>query len=567
MRPFNIGSEDNVKNFLSRIFGYDYDENELLKKEMDVLHGDLNVYDKNEYEDYKGMTNLANKAYGLTGNINSGLAIINFYFSSHSGPDLKGFNEFKKYIINAYGYDYDLLWPTEEWIPYRPEKEGRSIDLVHNGISAVDTYEWWIRNSNSPAEDISRLGFNNAAKLVHFFNHVLCPQRFSISIDQLKTRILDVVKYDPDGVDTLLDLLIDPVIMESGESIDLNDLMDKAFSGLPFNFLIETMKTSDNEDTSIRDTVQSINEAFSISRGSVKLVQMKDSPAIFDLPLAVSYLDMDDCCPNILDIFGHHDSEDEEDQDNTDCMYSICKDIDLDVFRRIVRIFDFLKPLPKDMWCMLDTRDESGLHPGSFRVLMPTDPLWYEDDGKKLYLNESKETMIDNAEQIFGNGVDGAWRWMIWTRAQNDMADIMRIRKCCDDPIPDPPTELEHTIPSEVMEWVTDGVIPKSIAYKDEKRHKVKMNLTSASDKWFFWDPSGERWHLFPYDVLKAMPKTWSEALSCMKKNHDDSPVRIYDRALKDSIRFHNPNGKTTYSYEQYIQKQNDYQKEQEGFI
>lgn len=614
---YNLDAES-FKRILVKALGSNDD---VLTEESNVLL-ESHLRDNDLYSTLKGcddLLSLAKTMQDKTGNVRAALSIINFYLT-YNAFKAELFPEFLKRIVKTYDHDkhshYEQRWPTDGWKPYVKESYydilGMSCpDKYGHMLSDTMTYVWLLQNVKNPSGVLESLGLDNAAKLAYFAEHVICPKRLYGDLVQLDNRIINLSKRDPDTAITVIDVLTDPGIMTSDVVIDLDELIDKASSGLPASFLAEPLKIGSNTDDFMGDihkTVSSIKDAISNEQDAGLYISSDRGASLIDSPLSVPaelhdptlYLDREDWFKNIIDLFIDYDSYYEfsyngrilteselraisSEPDFTAVrmdLRSICMDLRPTMFRKYVRVSNLLKAVPHDMWSMLDirvgnNRSELGergadcAQPGCFRVLMPTDELWSRqyDDYSKLFIHDSRKTMLNNAEQVLGHGVDGTWRWMIWTRIQYDMSCIMKLRKRSDEPVFRTPGPAAHTIPPKVMEWVTDGVIPKSIAYKDEKRHKVKMNLTSASDKWFFWDPSGERWHLSPYDVLKAMPKTWSEALSCMKKNHDDSPVRIYDRALKDSIRFHNPNGRTTYSYEQYIQKQDDYQKEQEGFI
>lgn len=609
---------ESFKRILVKALGSNDD---ILTEESNVLLESY-LHDNDLYPALKrrdDLFSIAKTAQDKTGNVRTALSIINFYLTYNTFK-AELFPEFLKRIVKTYDHDqhshYEQRWPTEGWKPYVKESYydilGMSCtDKYGHALSDTTTYAWLLQNVKKPSEVLESIGLDNAVKLAYFADHILCIKRMSGDLNQLNNRIINLSKRDPDAAITVIDVLIDPGIMTSDVVIDLDDLIDKASSGLPASFLAEPLKIGSNTDDFMEDihkTVSSIKDAMSNEQDAGLYISADRGASFIDSPLSVPAelhdptlcLGRIDWFKNIIDLFIDYDShyvfsyngdiltESELRNILPEPVFtsirmdlrSICMDLKPAMFRKFVRVSNLLKAVPHDMWNMLDIRvgnnrselGERGVdyaQPGCFRVLMPTDELWSRqyNDYNELFMHDSRKTMLNNAEKVLGHGVDGTWRWMIWTRIQYDMSCIMKLRKRSDEPVFRTPEPAAHIIPSKVMKWVTDGVIPKFIAYKDEKHHEVKMNLDNSSDKWLFWDSSRERWHLFPYDVLKAMPKTWNEALACMKRNHDDSPVRIYDRALKDSIRLHNPNGRTIYSYEQCIQKQDDYQKEQEGFI
>lgn len=528
---FFDGQKDS-KDFLDRIFVHE--DNEAISKEAKILYNINPPIDENWHD----MQVLANRAYGLTGNVNAGLAVINFYFSTCGDEDTSSFDEFKKNIIGNWDKDsYDLRWPDSTWTPRRT-KGKYFIDLIHtsNGqnLSMVSTYDWWLHNSDDPAKDIDDLGFTYAAKFVYFAKHFLCPQRIPISIDEMKEKVLDINKDNPDNANTLLDILIDPTITDGGDVVDFDFIISKASEGLPAQFILETIKTYDGDaNFDIADTVGSITKTIN----SKNLVGMRLAiPNEYSIePLKVAnnayrFLSLNE-------LFNVHDDSGKEldiAHANTDTIQRLCRNLDPHMFKKFVRINRLLKAVPSDMWYMMDLRDEHELHPGSFRVLMPTDPLWDEDHRSDLYLHDSRETMIDNAEQILGHGVDGTWRWLMWNRVQNDMADIMRIRKYYGDSVPEPPTESAHDMPPEVLDWVADGTIPKSLVYMTDNG-EATLDLTEANDGWYFRNGF---WYLSPYDILQALPKTWDKAFKAAQKN-PHGIIGIYDNALTTALKFH----------------------------
>lgn len=527
----------NTKDFLDRIFVHE--DNEAISKEAKVL-GNMDLSMDKSCHDMQG---LANRAYGLTGNVNAGLAVINFYFSKGWDENANSFDEFKKNIIGNLDKDsYDLRWPDSTWTPCRTKEE---YDLIHtsNGhdLSMVGTYDWWLHNSDDPAKDIEDLGFTDAAKFVYFATHLLCPQRIPISIDEMKKKVLNINKDNPDSADILLDILIDPTITDGEDVVDTDFIISKASDGLPAQFILETIKTYDGDaNFDIADTVGSITRTIT-SRDSVgarlAIPDPKDDGPLSIEPLEVAENIYGYKFHSLNELFNVHDDSGKElniAHANADTVQRLCMNLDPNMFKKFVRINRLLKAVPTDMWYMMDLRDKNKLHPGSFRVLMPTDPLWNENNDDNLYLQDSRETMIGNAEQILGHGVDGTWRWLMWNRVQNDMADIMRIRKYYGDSVPEPPTESAHDMPPEVLAWVADGTIPKSLAYMTDNG-EATLDLTEANDGWYFRNGF---WYLSPYDILQALPKTWDKAFKAAQKN-PHGIIGIYDNALTTALKFH----------------------------
>lgn len=529
----------NIKDFLDRIFVYE--DNEAISKEAKILDNIKLPIDENWHD----MQGLANRAYGLTGNVNAGLAVINFYFSNCWDANINSFDEFKKDIIGNWDKDsYDLRWPDSTWTPRRTE-EKYFIDLVHtsNGhdLSMVGTYDWWLHNSDDPAKDIEDLGFTDAAKFVYFAKHFLCPQRIPISIDGMKEKVLNINKNNPDNADILLDILIDPTITDGEDVVNLDFIISKASDGLPAQFILETIKTYDGDaNFDIADTVGSIKKTIT-SKTSVGMKLAIPDPKD-DGPLSIEPLEVASDMygynfRSLNELFNVHEDSGKElniAHANTDTVQRLCRNLDPHMFRKFVRINRLLKAVPLDMWYMMDLRDESGLHPGSFRVLMPTDPLWDEGSRDNLYSHDSRDTMIGNAEQILGHGVDGTWRWLMWNRVQNDMADIMRIRKYYGDSVPEPPVESAHDMPPEILAWVADGTIPKSLTYMTDNG-EVTLDLTESNDGWYFRNGF---WYLSPYDILQALPKTWDKASKAAQKD-PHGIIGIYDNALTTALKFH----------------------------
>ena len=581
MNDVNVGlTAAQVKNILEKSLGRHNDDS--LNEEAHNLHA-VSAYDYDQYvtdslkHNHNGMLDVARTVMESTGNVNAALSVINFNLTEE-----QLFHEFVRKIVNADGDDrsYARRWPTSEWKPYKEYLHSRNVfgqsctDKYGHVLSDVKTYAWLLQNSKRPAEVLESLEFINVAKLAYFAGHVFCPKRFSGDIVQLCNRIIGLSSEDPDAAVTVIDVLIDPGIMASDVVIDLDDLIDKASSGLPASFLAEPLKIGSNTDDffeDIRKTTASIENTIYSAQKTGLYIRGMNGLSVFDSPLSMPSEENQGYSTGrqqLLEFFTDYspDSNDMDLQCSGDISKEsdaapMCMDLEPAMFSRFVHISNLLKTIPLDVWLMLDLRIDV-IKPGSFRVIMPTDSLWTEDDWYRLYQYDSRETRIGNVEQIFGHGVDRAWRWMIWTRIQHDMFCIMQDRKSWNEPVFRRPMPAAHTIPPEVMSWIADGVMPKSIVYKDKKRHKVKMDLTSASDKWFFRNGF---WYLPPYDILKAMPKTWDEALSCMKRNHDDSPIPIYDRALKGALRFHSPIGNPEWTpYEQYMQEHIEYQNKEE---
>lgn len=570
-----------VKDILERSLSLHNDDS--LNEEAHILY-EVSAYDYDQYvadslkRNHNGMLDMARTVMDSTGNVNAAISVINFNLTEE-----QLFHEFVRKIVKTDGDDrrYARRWPTGEWKPYNEEYPnsgnmfGQSCtDKYGHVLSDVKTYAWLLQNSKRPAEVLESLEFTNVAKLAYFAGHVFCPKRFSGDIVQLCNRIIGLSSEDPDAAVTVIDVLIDPGIMASDVVIDLNNLIDKASSGLPASFLAEPLKIGSNTDDffeDIRKTTASIEDTIFNTQKTGLYIRGMNGLSVFDSPLSMPSEESYGCATerqNTLEFFADHssDSNDEYlpcsgDISKESDAAPMCMDLEPAMFSRFVHISNLLKTIPPDIWSMLDLRTDV-IKPGCFRVIMPTDSLWTEDDWYKLYQYDSRETMLNNAEQILGHGVDGTWRWMIWTRIQHDMSCIMQDRKSCSESVFRRPKPAAHTIPTEVMSWIADGVIPKSITYKAKKSHKATMDLTSASDKWFFRNGF---WYLPPYDILKAMPKTWDEALSCMKRNHDDSPIPIYDRALKGALRFHSPIGNPEWTpYEQYMQEHSEYQNKEE---
>lgn len=417
------------------------------------------------------------------------------------------------------------LWPDDDWaIGHLIDYDYRFKDKY---LNSYFTYDWWIRKYRGKGMDtIERIGFTNAALTAYLASNVNKVSRFGVTMRTLVKRTIGLFDEDPDYGVTFVEVMSDHDIMRGDLTIPLQRIIDSVEDGLPAVFIIETTKamatTADDLNDRILSTLRAIDGKTITSGLSIGLTA--DEPLRSDYGLYYSMHTI----AHIACLFTDKDIGDfyyngiaNVPEKNT--AHMIGRTLNPTTMDRLSELNDLVSSVPVDVWSMMETRNNGG----GFADLLPTD----SDRNEMGWNSESSAVLRDNAKRILGLGPDAAWRWMVWTRVQSDMYYITMIRGEEGEPILDTPKQSYHALRPEVMEWVGNGTIPKTITYENVDGEDVVMDLVDPE----LWSFHHDRWSIAPADVLSGIPTTWEEALE--KKAEYYGLVTIYDCALRNALR------------------------------
>lgn len=418
------------------------------------------------------------------------------------------------------------LWPDDDWtIGHLIDYDYRFKDKY---LNSYFTYDWWIRKYKGKGMDtIERIGFTNAALTAYLAKDIRKVSRFGVTTSTLIKKTIGLFDEDPDYGVTFVEVMGDHDILRGDLTIPLQRIIDSVEDGLPAGFIIETTKamakTADELNDRILSTLRAIDGKTITSGLSIGLTA--DEPLRSDYGLYYSMHTI----AHIASLFTDKDIKDfyydgisNAPADKKDTAHMIDRTLNPTTMDRLSELNDLLSSVPVDVWSMMETRNNGG----GFADLLPTD----SDRNEMGWNPESSAVLRDNAKRILGLGPDAAWRWMVWTRVQSDMYYIMMIRGDDGEPILDTPKQSYHALRPEVMDWIGNGIIPKTITYENVDGEDVVMDLGDTE----LWSFRHGRWSIAPTDVLTGIPTTWKEALKKKAEYYD--LVTIYDCALRNAL-------------------------------
>lgn len=419
------------------------------------------------------------------------------------------------------------LWPDDDWtIGHLTDYDYRFKDKY---LNSYFTYDWWIRKYRGKGMDtIERIGFTNAALTAYLASNINKVSRFGVTMRTLVKKTIGLFDEDPDYGVTFVEVMTDHDILRGDLTIPFSRIIDSVEDGLPAGFIIETTKamatTADDLNERILTTLRAIDGKTITSGLSIGLTA--DEPLRSDYGLYYSMRTI----AHIACLFTDKDIGDfyyngiaNVPEKNT--AHMIGKILNPTTMDRLSELNDLLSSVPVDVWSMMETRNNGG----GFADLLPTD----SDRNEMGWNPESSAALRDNAKRILCLGPDAAWRWMVWTRVQSDMHAIMMIRGEDGEPVLDTPKQSYHALRPEVMEWVGNGTIPKTITYENVDGEDVVMDLVDPE----LWSFHHGRWSIAPADILSGIPTTWEKALE--KKAEYYGLVTIYDCALRNALHPH----------------------------
>lgn len=532
-----------AKAMLETLFGYDtFDEDSpigprLAEEAKAIAHSsDSGAYENNFnkiLDEYNNKSLIERTtildAYHSSG-INAALTLLN--------ARLEGLEVYEGLVNVISRMDTDAtsnLWPDDDWIlghfgiHFSYCLMGKFAKPYYSYLGAQSTYDWWIRKYRGKGmETIERIGFTNAALTAYLASNINKVSRFGVTMRTLVKRTIGLFDEDPDYGVTFVEVMGDYDILRGDLTIPLQRIIDSVEGGLPASFIIETAKamatTADELNDRILSTLRTIDGKTITSGLSIGLTA--DEPLRSDYGLYYSMHTI----AHIACLFTDKDIGDfyyngiaNVPEDNEDTVHMIGRTLNPTTMDRLSELNDLVSSVPVDVWSMMETRNNGG----GFADLLPTD----SDRNEMGWNSESSAVLRDNAKRILCLGADAAWRWMVWTRVQSDMYHIMMIRDDDGEPVLDTPKQSYHALRPEVMDWVGNGTIPKTITYENVDGEDVVMDLVDP-ELWSFYHG---RWSIVPADVLSGIPTTWKEALE--KKAEYYGLVTIYDCALRNALR------------------------------
>lgn len=418
------------------------------------------------------------------------------------------------------------LWPDDDWtIGHLTDYDYR---FKNKYLNSYFTYDWWTRKYKGKGMDtIERIGFTNAALTAYLAKDIRKVSRFGVTTSTLIKRTIGLFDEDPDYGVTFVEVMGDHDILRGDLTIPLQKIIDSVENGLPAGFIIETTKamakTADELNDRILSTLRAIDGKTITSGLSIGLTD--DEPLRSDYGLCYSMYTI----AHIACLFTDKDINDfyydgiaNVPADKEETAHMIDRTLNPTTMNRLNELNDLVSSVPVDVWSMMETRNDGG----GFADLLPAD----SDRNEMGWNPESSAVLRDNAKRILGLGPDAAWRWMVWTRVQSDMYYIMMIRGDDGEPILDTPKQSYHALRPEVMDWVGNGTIPKTITYENVDGENVVMDLSDPE----LWSFHHGRWSIAPTDILAGIPTTWEEALERKAKYYD--LVTIYDCALRNAL-------------------------------
>lgn len=531
-----------AKVMLETLFGYDtFDEDSpilprLTEEAKAISHSpDSGEYENNfnkildddNEESFIERTTILD-AYHSSG-INAALTLLN--------ARLEGLEVYEGLVNVISRMDTDTtsnLWPDDDWSLGRSDIHfsyclmGKFAKPYYSYWEAQSTYDWWIRKYRGKGmETIERIGFTNAALTAYLASNINKVSRFGVTVRTLVKKTIGLFDEDPDYGVTFVEVMGDRDILRGDLTIPLSRIIDSVEDGLPTSFIIETTKvmatTADELNGRILSTLRAIDGKVITSGLSIGLTA--DEPLRSDYGLYYSMRTI----AHIACLFTDKDIKDfyyngiaNVPSDKEATAHMIGRTLNPTIMERLSGLNDLVSSIPVDVWSMMETRTNGG----GFADLLPTD----SDRNEMGWNPESSAVLRDNAKRILGLGADAAWRWMVWTRIQSDMYHIMMIRGGDGEPVLATPKQSYHALRPEVMDWVGNGVIPKTITYENVDGEDVVMDLSDPG----LWSFHNCRWSIAPADVLSDIPTTWEEALE--KKAEYHGLVTIYDCALRNAL-------------------------------
>lgn len=466
-------------------------------------------------------------AYHSSG-INSALTLLN--------ARLEGLDVYEGLVNVISRMDVDAtsnLWPDDDWLLGRSGIHfsyclgDKFAKPYYSYWGAQSTYDWWIRKYKGKGmETIERIGFTNAALTAYLASNINKVSRFGVTMNTLVKRTIGLFDEDPDYGVTFVEVMGDYDILRGNMTIPLQRIIDSVEGGLPASFIIETTKamatTVDELNDRILSTLRAIDGKTITSGLSIGLTADEPLRSDYGLYYSMHTIAHIACLFTDKDIkdFYYNGIANVPEKKNT--AHMIGRTLNPTTMDRLSELNDLLSSVPVDVWSMMETRNNGG----GFADLLPTD----SDRNEMGWNPESSAVLRDNAKRILGLGPDAAWRWMVWTRVQSDMYHIMMIRGGDGEPILDTPKQSYHALRPEVMDWVGNGVIPKTITYENVDGEDVVMDLNDPE----LWSFHHGRWSIAPADVLSGIPTTWEKALE--KKAKYYGLVTIYDCALRNAL-------------------------------
>lgn len=419
------------------------------------------------------------------------------------------------------------LWPDDDWaIGYLIDYTYRFKDKY---LDSYYTYDWWIRKYKGKGMDtIERIGFTNAALTAYLAKDIRKVSRFGVTMRTLVKRTIGLFDENPDYGVTFVEVMGDHDILRGDLTIPLQKIIDSVEDGLPAGFIIETTKamakTADELNDRILSTLRAIDGKTITSGLSIGLTADEPLRSDYGLCYSMHTIAHIACLFTDKDIKNfYYDGIANVPADKDDTAHMIDRTLNPTTMDRLSELNNLVSSVPVNVWSMMDTRNDGG----GFADLLPTD----SDRNEMGWNPESSAVLRDNAKRILGLGPDAAWRWMVWTRVQSDMYYIMMIRGGDGEPILDTPKQSYHALRPEVMDWIGNGIIPKTITYENVDDEDVFMNLSDPE----LWSFHHGRWSITPADVLTGIPTTWEEALEKKAEYYD--LVTIYDCALRNALR------------------------------
>lgn len=424
------------------------------------------------------------------------------------------------------------LWPEDDWgigyygIDFDYSMDGRFTNPNCSHLDSYYTYEWWIKRGD--VGTIARIGFTNAALTAYLASNVNKVSRFGVTMRTLVKKTIVLFDEDPDYGVTFVEVMGDHDIMRGDLTIPLQRIIDSVENGLPASFIIETTKaratTADELNDRILSTLRAIDGKVITSGLSIGLTADEPLRSDYGLYYSMHTIAHIACLFTDKDIKNfYYNGIANVPEKNT--AHMIDRTLNPTTMDRLSELNDLVSSVPVDVWSMMETRNNGG----GFADLLPTD----SDRNEMGWNPESSAVLRDNAKRILGLGPDAAWRWMVWTRMQSDMYAIMMIRGWDGAKVLDTPKQSYHALRPEVMEWVGNGTIPKTITYDNVDGKDVVMDLDDPE----LWSFHHGRWSIAPADVLSGIPTTWEKALE--KKAKYYGLVTIYDCALRNALHPH----------------------------
>lgn len=427
--------------------------------------------------------------------------------------------------LDANVFSNGYLWPDDDWI-----LGYYGIDFAYRFknqyLDSYYTYDWWIKRGD--VETIARIGFTNAALTSYLASNIKGVSRFGVTTSTLIKKTIGLFDEDPDYGVTFVEVMTDYDILRGDLTIPLQRIVDSVEDGLPAGFIIETTKaratTADELNDKIISTLRAIDGKVITSGLSIGLTTDEPLRSYYGLHYAMHTIAHIACLFTDKDIENFY-SNGIANVPEKNTAHMIDRTLNPTTMDRLSELNDLVSSVPVDVWSMMETRNNGG----GFADLLPTD----SDRNEMGWNPESSAVLRDNAKRILGLGPDAAWRWMVWTRMQSDMYAIMMIRGWDGAKVLDTPKQSYHALRPEVMEWVGNGTIPKTITYENVDGEDVVMDLGDPE----LWSFHHGRWSIAPADVLSGIPTTWEKALE--KKAKYYGLVTIYDCALRNALHPH----------------------------